>query len=100
MPSFSYITFDAARQTLAGRLADPGMVFWSDSELKVYLTEALRVWNALTEYWNVDYAFQANSAQTWYDLSLMAGSPRLRSVTDTDIYTAIEYHLLQPATGG
>ena len=100
MPNFAWVTFLQARQALAARLADSGNVFWSDVECGVYIREALRTWNALTEYWNTDYAFQANSAQTWYDLSLPVASPRRRTVTDSDIYTTIEYHLLEPPTGG
>ena len=100
MPNFAWISYLTARQALAARLADSGMVFWTDGELKVWLIEALRTWNALTEFWNADFAFTATSAQVWYDLSLLAGSPRLRSVLDTDLYTAMEYALLEPPTGG
>ncbi len=100
MPNFSWITFQQARQALAARLADPSNVFWSDIEIGIYITEALRTWNALTEYWNTDYAFQARSSSVWYDLSILAGSPRLRSVTDVDLYRVMQYHLLEPPSGG
>ncbi len=100
MPNFQWCTFLQARQQLAGRLADPGMVFWSDDELGLYLREALRTWNALTEFWNADFAFQADASAVWYDLSLLPGSPRLRTVVDTDLYNIMDFHLLEPATGG
>jgi hypothetical protein len=100
MPGFAWLTYLQARQALAARLADPNNVFWVDAELKIYLREALRTFNALTETWNANFAFQANSSQTWYDLSTLAGSPRVRTLTDTEIYTAMEYHLLEPPTGG
>lgn len=100
MPNFQWLTWLQARQALAGRLADPGMVYWPDSELKLYLIESLRTWAALTEMWNADYAFTATSAGGWYDLSAMNGSPRLKTVFDTDLYTIMEAHLLEPQSGG
>jgi hypothetical protein len=100
MPQFSYVTFVAARGLLAARLADSGNVFWTDVENGIYIREALRTWNALTEQWNADFAFSADNSAIWYDLSTLAGSPRLRTVTDTELYTIMEYHLLEPPTGG
>lgn len=97
--AYQWITYLQARQALAARLADPNNVFWTDAENKLYLCEALRIWNALTEQWNADFAFQT-VAQTWYDLSILAGSPRIRTLHDTDLYTIMQYHLLEPPTGG
>lgn len=96
---YSWINYLQARRLLANRLADPGMVFWSDDELGLYITEALRTWNALTEIWVADFAFSPG-AQIWYDVSLLPGSPRVRTITDSYIYTMMEYHLLEPPTGG
>lgn len=100
MPNFAWLTYLQARQALASRLADPGMAFWSDTELGLYIIESLRTWNALTEFWNADFAFTANSASVWYDLSLLPGCPRLRTVTDVNLYTIMQYHLLEPPSGG
>jgi hypothetical protein len=100
MPQFTWITWLQARQALAARLADPGMVFWSDPEIKLYLAESLRTYNALTETWNQDYAFSATPASVWYDLSVQAGSPRLRTLTNNYLYSTMEYMLLEPSTGG
>jgi hypothetical protein len=100
MPDYQWITYSQARQALAARLADPNNVFWADAELGVYLVEALRTWNALTEFWNFTFAFTASSAQTWYNISQITGSPRLRTVLDTDLYKTMQYHLLEPPSGG
>src|ERR1700685_4338526 len=97
---YSFITYSEARQQLAARLADPLMTFWADPELKVWLTEALRTWNALTEFWTAEYTFGASSTGVWYDISQLPGSPRVRTIVDTDVYTAMEYALLEPPTGG
>lgn len=95
---YRWITFLQARQALAARLADPNNIFWTDFENGLYITEALRIWNSLTEVWNADLAF-TTSAATWYNLSTLSGSPRLRTLTDSYLYTLMQYHLLEPPTG-
>lgn len=97
---YSWIKFADARKQLANRLADPGNLFWTDTENGLYLIEALRVWNALTEVWNEDFAFTQTIAAKWYNLATLDGSPRTRTVTDSEIYTLMQYHLLEPPTGG
>ena len=97
---FTWLTWLEARQTLAARLADENMIFWPDNELKMYLTESLRTWNALTEMWNADFTFTADNTTSWYDLSTLSGSPRTRTVTDIDLYDILQAHLLEPPTGG
>jgi hypothetical protein len=99
MPNFSWLTWLQARQALAARLADASNVFWTDSENGLYLAEALRTWSALTEQWNADFAFTANLAGQWYDLSQIANSPRIRTLNDTYLFTVMEYQLLEPPSG-
>lgn len=94
-----YPQFSEAKAALAGRLADPNNFFWSDTELGLYILESLRCWNALTEMWVVNFPFNSQPNTVWYNLGSLAGSPRLRTLTDTDLYNIIEYHLLEPATG-
>lgn len=95
MPTYSWLTNTEALAALSGRLY--GSAFWTPAELQVWLNEALRTWNALTEQWNQDFVFA--SGASWNNLGTLAGSPRLRTVTDTQIYTAMQYHLLEPPTG-
>lgn len=99
MPQYQWLRYDTARQALAQRLADPTNQFWTDAENGLYIAEALRTWNALTEQWNADFAFTPTSVP-WYDLSRLAGSPRLRTLTDTYLYRVMQYHLLEPPSGG
>lgn len=98
---YTYLTFLQARQELALRLSDSGMVFWTDEELKLYIYEALRTWNAFTAVWIADFQFQAKATDPsyWYNLSTLAGNPRLYTVTYNDLFTLAEYHLLEPPTG-
>ena len=100
LPFTCVVTFLQMAIDLSNRLADPNMVFWTLAELKLYIIEALRTWNALTEIWNAVCVFTAQSPQVWYDLTSLPGSPRLRTVLDTDIYTIMQYHLLEPPSGG
>lgn len=100
--AFQWLTLGAAKQQLAARLADPDNVFWVGDELTAYIQEGLRVWNALSFTWKTQFSFTipATSTPEWYSLGLLTGSPRLRTVTDTDLYSLMQYHLLEPPTGG
>ena len=96
MATYSWLTKTAAIGYLQARLNNSQL--WSSAELWVYLTEGLRVLNALTEQWKQDWTVSANGP--WINCGTTAGSPRLRSVTDTDLYTQMDYMLLEPASGG
>lgn len=100
--SLCITTFLNLKDALSRRLNDPGKVFWVDAELKLYIAEALRTWNALTATWNADFTFTITgpASQVWYDLRTLVGYPRKPTLTDNDIYTIMQYHLLEPATGG
>ena len=94
--TYSWLTLTQAVNALQGRLAN--VTFWTQAELIVYITEALRLWNALTEQWNQDFIYTGTSA--WVNTGTQVGSPRLRSVTDTYLYTQMQYMLLENPTGG
>lgn len=97
--AYNYITLVQAEQLLANRLYDSTMTFWKKAELKLYLLEALRTWNALTAQWVADYTQNlSSSSPNWLPLNV-AGSPREYTVTDADLYTIIQYHLLEPVVG-
>lgn len=101
-PIYSYVTYATARQQLANRLADTNKVFFTDAELKLYLIESLRTWNALTSYWRGDFTFPTTNATVWYDITNTTTAPltsRSLNVTDVDLYTIIQFHLLEPAVG-
>jgi len=96
------MTYAAAQQTLANRLYDPTMTFWSQTEIGLYLQEALRTWNAFTSYWRDDFIFPLQQNVTFYDMSnlvAMPTTPRPFTVLDTNLYTQMLYHLLEPPTG-
>jgi hypothetical protein len=92
---YSWWTIGQAISALQGRLQNTA--FWSTAELQLYLFDSLRLWNALTEVWKQNYILAPSS--TWNNLGTIAGSPRLRTVTDADLYTRMQYMLLEPPTG-
>jgi hypothetical protein len=99
---YTWLTRATARQELAARLADPECVFWTVDEINRYINEALRTWNALTFGQKQSFSFTITHQRmpVWYALDQMSASPRVRTVTDTELYTSMEYHLLEPPTGG
>lgn len=98
MAAYGWLQFVTARQQLASRLADANNVYWADAENGLYIQKALRMFNALTYTWKSDFTY--TSSNLWNSLALLPGSPRLRTLTDTDAYTNIEYMLMEPPTGG
>ena len=101
MPTYPYswLRFDTARTELANRLGDPNKVFWTDTELGIYIVEALRTWNSYTSFYlNRDF-FSSVAGQIWYDASYVLASLRGYNVTDLQLLTEIEYHLMEPPTG-
>lgn len=98
MASYSWLTYATARQQLALRLSDSASVFWTDAENGLYIKKALRMFNAMTYTWKTDFIY--NSSSLWNSLGLLVTSPRLRTLTCNDSFTMMEYHLLEPPTGG
>jgi hypothetical protein len=96
---YSYITLNQMVTMLLGRLQDTGGVFTTAQEAAIHITEALRVLNAQTAVWNADYQVGFAPNSSWQSINL-AGSPRVRTITDASIYTEMEYMLLEPPTGG
>ena len=97
MATYSWLSLTNAITNIQDRLNDAG-VFWSQAELQIYLQEALKILNALTESWRAEFAFNTQGSQ-WINVGTVAGSPRLRTVTDDQLATQMEYMLLEPAVG-
>lgn len=96
--TYQWLQFGTAKQQLALRLSDPNQIFWINSELGIYIQQALRQFNILTSTWKTNFTY--SSSNLWNSLGLLAGSPRLRTITDAYCYTDMENRLLEPSTGG
>jgi hypothetical protein len=110
-PSSPYaaITFGQAKQTLlADRLNSTGVDFWTNAEVGIYITEALRMWNCLTQQFVQDFtATYTPSSAVWQStgnsVNGLVGanptSPRLQTLFDSFVYTVAQFHLLEPPVG-
>jgi hypothetical protein len=99
MGSYAYITFGSLKAELLSRLQDASAEFTTDAEAGLYVREGLRVLNSITLIWNIDYLFDFESGDTWKTINV-PGSPRQRTVTDTDLYNQMEAMLMEPMSGG
>ena len=93
MATYSWLSLAAGISALQARLNNS--VFWSSPELQSYLTQALREWSAYTGRWPALFNFPSSST-LWYNTGTLAGSPRLRTVTDQSLYNQMCYMLLEP----
>lgn len=100
MPAFSWLTALQANQEVSLRLGDPNQIFWTKAEIYEYIYESLRLFNCLTAYWAEPYTLTLTPpfAANWFQAN-GSGSPRQPTLTDTDVYTLIEYHLIEPPSG-
>jgi hypothetical protein len=100
MAAFTWLSWLEANQEVSLRLGDPSQIFWTQAEIYLYLSEALRVYYALTATWAELFTLTPTLplASNWLSAN-GAGSPRQPVLTDTDVYTLIQYHLLEPPTG-
>lgn len=104
---YNYVTFQQVKDALAARLlvsaTDPTQELWTDEERGLLIIEALRTWNSLTGFFRSEFLLDTIPDQTWYDITNTDDCPnttRPYTVTDTDLYTQMEYHLMEPPTGG
>lgn len=98
--AYSWLTFSQAKTQLAAVLGDPSNVFWADAELGIYITEAIRTWAAFSFYYKQRGGFNTAVSTAFYDLPTQLPSLLAYSVTDRQLITEIQYHLLETATNG
>ena len=99
MAGYTYLTFAQLQSALLQRLQDINGVFTTATEAGLWITEALQVLNAQTNIWNAQFVLNFTPGSGWQSLN-QAGSPRVRTVTDTQIYTQMQYMLMESPTGG
>lgn len=99
MASYTYPTLATAQSDLSARLYDATSQLWPAVELTFYITEAIRNWNALANFWRSPFTFPLAGNKYWYDITQLPGSIRPYTVTDAWLLQLIEYHLLEPSSG-
>ena len=102
--TYSQTTFADAKDRLASLLNDEQKVFWTDTELGLYIIEALRYWGLTAQYWRDSAKFETVAGQAMYDLTTdvtdVTGLTLMQSltVTDRDLIVDLEYNLIEPIT--
>lgn len=97
-PSTSCVNLVAAATAVLARLGDTVGVHWTLAEVERYLVEALRTYNALTQFYRNRDSFTSTDAEAFYDLPTVLASLRAYTVTDRDLITDLEYALMEPPT--
>jgi hypothetical protein len=101
MIQYTHTTLSQAKAQLADRLFDSDSSFWVDSELKVYIVEALRCWAAAALPFRTRGSLTTIEDERYYDLpSSVSNNLLSQTITDLSLAQAIEYHLIEPLTSG
>src|SRR5438309_1064099 len=101
---YAHTTYTGLKTSLSERLADTAKTFWTDTELGLYLTEALRTFGLLSGFWRARGALRTIANTVFYDITTQTyGSPTLQAllgstVTDRDIIQQLQYHLVESAS--
>lgn len=97
-PGYQQITQAQALAVIAERLGDPNKIYWTLAELRLYLAEALRTWQAQTSWYRGTATLTVTPGTPWYDLAttLASVNPLGYNVTDQYLVSQILYQLLEP----
>ena len=95
--AYNSITLGDFRNELLLRLNSNGADFWLNAELNEYISESLSVWNTLTQWWLADQTLILNPPLTsdWIPTNGV-GTPRAQTLTESDLYSILCYHLIEP----
>jgi hypothetical protein len=98
--AYTAVTLGQLKQELAIRLYDINNVFWTSAELTQRIQDALRFWNLVTAQNLQWYQLPVSNTGSapWYDLQTIVTvppSPRLCALTDQDVYSRMQYFLLE-----
>jgi hypothetical protein len=95
--AYTHSTWGTVKTALAARLHDSSKLFYLDAELDLYLAEALRTFSALSAFWRERITFNTVANTIFYDLPTQAASQLGYTLTDRNLISIMEYHLLEPA---
>lgn len=95
MAGYQLTTFAQLITALSLRLSDPTFVFWNQNELRAYLREALRTWQAYSQFYSTQAQITTTANTFLYNLSSLI--PQLvPSLTDRDVMQDIQRYLQEP----
>lgn len=93
-------TLATAIEDMGGRLYDPDHIHWSEAELTLYIQEAIRTYNALTNHYRIRTTFTVTPNEPFYDLPTTVPTYRANTITVSQVITQIAYMLLEPPPTG
>lgn len=101
--AYTHTSYGQLKTQLSLRLADATKVFWTDTELGIYVTEALRTFGLCSGFWRERGTIVTSAELPFYDinqnLTNAGGTFLLKpTVTDQDIIQAVQFHLLESTT--
>lgn len=93
---YTHTTWAQLKTILSRRLGDTSKIFWVDTELGLYLAEALRTFGVLSGFWRDRGTVSLVSGTAFYDLTTtLSGSLLTSTITDRDMIEQIQYALLE-----
>lgn len=99
--AYSFITLGDFRTELLNRLNSGGNDFWVVPELNSYIQESLSIYNVLTQWQLADQVIAVNPPLTTDWIATNGpGTPRQQTLTETNLYSILCYHLIEPQPAG
>lgn len=100
MPQYTQTTLSSAVTQLSSRLNDSNNVYYTQTEAQNSIIEALRWLQCLTGFYRERETFSTSANVIFYDLRTVlntpaTGYPYLFSVTDDQLLSQIQYHLIE-----
>lgn len=98
MTQYTHTTFITGKLRLAERLGDASKVHWVDSELGLYIKDAIRVFNAVAGLHRDRDIFSTAQGTVLYDLptKLTVSAGRAYTLRDVDAIGFMQYMLMEP----
>lgn len=98
--TYTSFTLADALGDMGERLYDPNHIHWVDAELTIYIQEAIRTFNALTNHFREEGSFSSTVNQAFYDLPTVLPTLRAQTFTTLRAVNQICYQLLEPPPVG
>jgi hypothetical protein len=90
-----HYTYGQLKSFLATRLFDVNNTFWTNTEIGLYIKEAMRTFGLLSGFWRKRIVFSTSAGIPFYDLAAQAPTVLDYTVTDRDLIQQIQFHLLE-----
>lgn len=97
---YTTVTLADALGDMGSRLYDPNHVRWPEAELTIYIQQALRTYNALTNHFREETTFTSTVGEAFYDLPTICPSLRAQTYSVAEAVEQIAWQLMEPPPQG